>query len=174
MHSRPNRFTHVALSLSILLAVAAVLGIMISPPAWGATERNLVVNGDFARTYPARPSPAPVVRNSPTLGKDSQLPCAWVVEPNRWPQGSQENIGTVVTAQADGKSALHVTTGKGESMRLRQSIEVVPEASYTCFVWVKGKGSVAMMAYAQRRRSARSLGPAACRPRRLGRSSSCR
>lgn len=149
MQSRSNRFSSFALSLPIFLTLTMAMETMTSPPAWSATQRNLTVNGDFARTYPARPSPAPVVRNSPAMNKDSTLPCAWVVEPNRWPTGSMENIGTVAAVRENGKPALHVTTGKGENVRLRQSIEVVPEASYTCSVWVKGKGSVGVVASAQ-------------------------
>ena len=160
MQSAADRSSHVAASHRVF--AAAIAGMLLaviasSAAAAAAAQRNLVVNGDFARTYGARPSPAPVVRNAPSLNKDSQLPCAWTVEPRRWPQGSRENIGTVDAVREKGKHALHVTTGKGEDIRLRQSIEVVPEAAYTCSVWVKGKGSVALLAYARRRRSARSL-----------------
>ena len=150
MHTEHAQSSHVAANRRVSTIVsAAILGAAVASSAWAATERSLIVNGHFARTYPARPSPAPVVRNAPALNKDSQLPCAWTVEPSRWPQGSQENIGTIAAFREDGKPALHVTTGKGEGIRLRQSVEVVPEARYKCSVWTKGKGSVALLASAQ-------------------------
>ena len=45
-------------------------------------------------------------------------------------------------------------------MRLRQFVEVVPEAAYTCAVWIKGKGTVTIHPYAQTPAVGQDLGAA--------------
>ena len=156
-----NRFNRVVLVRLALLAV--VIGIIAgasSPLAAEESSRNLVVNADFARTYAARRSPEPYVRNMPGLDKDSAMPYAWTVEPNRWPVAGTDAIGEVSTVRVDGGSALRVVTKKSENMRLRQCVEVVPEAAYTCAVWIKGKGAVTVRAYAQTPAVGQDLGGA--------------
>ena len=143
MRNALNQTDRVALIRWTLIAVmlAAVAGASM-PLAAEQASRNLVVNADFARTYAAHRSPEPWTRNMPGLDKDAAMPYAWTVQPSRWTSTGPDTIGTVSPVRADSGAALRVVTKKSENMRLRQYVEVVPEAAYTCAVWIKGKGAV--------------------------------
>ena len=149
MQNLLNRFARLPMiRLALLAVIAAIIAGMSLPATAEESSRNLMVNADFARTFAARRSPEPYIRNMPGLDKDSAMPCAWTVQPNRWPNAGTEPIGAVLPVQVDGGPALHVVTHKAENMRLRQYVEVVPEAAYTCAIWIKGKGNVAIHPYA--------------------------
>ena len=161
MRNSLNGFHHVNLFRRALLAVMpAIIAAMPWPLNAQEASRNLVVNPDFARTYAARRSPEPYVKNMPGLDKDAALPYAWTLQPNRSSNAGGETIGAVSPVRADGGSALRVVTRKSENMRLRQFIEVVPEAAYTCAVWIKGKGTVTIHPYAHTPATGQDLGAA--------------
>ena len=170
----PNRFNHVALiRLALLAVMPAIIAAMSLPLAAQEARRNLLVNPDFARTYAARRSPEPHARDMPGLDKNAAMPYAWAIQPNRWTGAGSETIGAISPVQVDGGPALHVVTGKSESMRLRQFVEVVPEAAYTCAVWIKGKGTVTIHPYAQSPRPGKILASSTAGRRRTGPRSSC-
>ena len=153
-----SRMSHqVALSrLAFFVAVSSIIVFASLPLAAQETRRNLLVNFDFARTYAARRSPQPYLRNMPGLDKNAAMPYAWAVQPGGGP--TAETIGAISPVQVDGGAALHVVTRKSETMRLRQFVEVVPEASYTCAVWIKGKGTVTVHPSAQAPAAGQDLG----------------
>ena len=161
MQNALKRFNHVVPACVVFLAAmwAIIVGLSL-PLAAEESSRNLVVNADFARTFAARRSPEPYIRNMPGLDKDSAMPCAWTVQPNRWPAAGTDAIGAVLPVQVDGGSALHVVTHKAQNMRLRQYVEVVPEAAYTCAIWIKGKGTVTIRPYAHTPAVGQDLGAA--------------
>ena len=138
---------------------AILAAVCFAAVAWAgqpsqASRCNLVVNPDFERTYAARKitgfteSGMPGInlqyRQLPGFDGKPFMPYGWGVMPNR------DGAGVVSVVQDGGSHALRVQTAKGEAVRLRQCyIEVVPEATYCCGVWVKGKGGVNMLAFAQ-------------------------
>jgi hypothetical protein len=158
LSSRLNSATLIGLSL--LVVIPPVIAGMSLPLAAAEAARNLVVNSDFARTYAGRRSPEPYVRNMPGLDKDSAMPCAWTIQPNRWPKTGTDQIGMVSPLRVDGGSALRVVTRKSESLRLRQYVEVVPEATYTCAVQIKGQGTVTLHPCAHTPATGQDLGSA--------------
>ena len=99
----PNRFGHVVLiRLAFLAVMPAIIAAMSLPLAAQEASRNLLVNPDFARTYAARRSPEPYVRNMPGLDKNAAMPYAWTIQPNRWSGAGSETIGVISPAQVDG------------------------------------------------------------------------
>ena len=170
----PNRFNHVALiRLALLAVMPAIIATMSLPLAAQEARRNLLVNPDFARTYAARRSPEPHARDMPGLDKNAAMPYAWTIQPGGGPSAGAETIGIISPVQVDGGPALHVVTGKSESMRLRQFVEVVPEAAYTCGVWIKGKGTVAIHPESRAPLSGKILASPTAGRRRTGPRSSC-
>ncbi|MCY3018925.1 MAG: hypothetical protein NTW87_07850, partial [Planctomycetota bacterium] len=107
-----------------------------------AGVRNLIVNPDFSRSSPAEKSSGPDRRWLPSYEKEPFLPLGWEVQP------SGNGAGVLSVADDDGRATLEVRTKKGQQVRLRQYVEVVPKTSYTCGVSVKGRGSVTLRSFA--------------------------
>ena len=80
--------------------------------------------------------------------------------PTARPAAAGTRSGQFRRRLVDGRAALRVVTKKSESIRLRQFIEVVPEAAYTCAVWIKGKGTVTLHPSAQTPAVGQDLGAA--------------
>jgi hypothetical protein len=98
--------------------------------------RNLLVNPNFERTHPARRLDGAFQRTLPGFEEKAFLPSGWAVFPNR------DGAGIMSVVQSEGRIALRVQTKQGQSITLRQHVEVVPEAAYACGVSIKGKGPV--------------------------------
>jgi hypothetical protein len=106
-------------------------------------EVNLLMNPDFQQTYAARrladpqlPGVRSEYRMLPGYGGQAFLPYGWSIMPTQNGQG----IVSLVRDD-DGKPALRLQTRQGESLLLQQSLlELVPGATYSCGLQVKGTG----------------------------------
>jgi hypothetical protein len=112
-------------------------------------EVNLVINPDYQHTYAARRLDDPKLsgvrsesRVLPGYEGAAFLPYGWSIVPQK------DGQGVVSLVQEDGKSALRIRTEAGESITVSQGlVEVIPGATYTSGISVKGSGSVTLSVY---------------------------
>ena len=119
------------------------------------------MNANFAKTYAAQRSPEPYVRNRHGFDKNAAMPVRLGDSAQSLVrEHGSETIGIISPVQVDGGPASAGRYQKAGSIRLRQLIEVVPEAAYTCAVWIKGKGNVTIESSAQTPAAGQNLGTA--------------
>jgi hypothetical protein len=138
MSARTARFVQLVLILSSAGSV------------W-AGQTNLLANPSFEYAYAARRLTEPNLTNIPPQFKalpgyqgEAFMPYGWAMMPQK------DSQGVVSRVQDDGKPALRVQLAPGEGLCLRQSlVELVPGATYTFGVSIKGSGRVTVTASAE-------------------------
>jgi len=123
-------------------------------------ERNMIVNPNFERAYPARRLVEPNLKyirgdhkKLPSYEGKPFMPYGWMMVP------SADGACKVSRVSEGGKEALRVEAKKGEILYLRQLyIEVTPGEKYDCRVAVKGAGNVRLTVYVNTPAPGQNLG----------------